>query len=113
MSVVTLVLGKSESYSRLDFPGSPEYFAANCTSACSLATLVLPSGLILKVPLTATSHTSAPSRSRTQDRSAANGVRLSNAHIMRDVLVDRHSGSLDPVYPFGPSQNVFTLDEHL
>src|SRR6266581_7348664 len=100
ISVVTLVRGKSASYSRLDWAGSPEYLGARQTSCCFSATLVVPSALISNVPLTATSHTSAPSRSRTQERSAANGVRLSKAHIgsVKAQLIDTAA----PLIRFNP-----------
>ena len=80
--MVGFVKWKSESYSRLVATGSPRYFGANTGGSCSSATTVVPSGRTRNVHRTATSQTSAPSRSLTQLPEAPNGVRLSTCHMV-------------------------------
>src|ERR1035438_10140951 len=64
------------------------------------------------VPLTETIHTSAPLRSRTQLRSAANSVSFSMAHITQSS-VDLNAGALDPVRAGRPAHDVRAADNHL
>src|SRR2546423_7706576 len=79
---------------------------------------VEPSARTSNVHFTATSHTSAPSRSRTQPRSAANGVRLSTCHMgtlcrKGAQLVDLDGRALDFVAAAGAADDGCASDDYL
>src|SRR5688572_5321369 len=116
MSVVVLVSTRSFSYLMLLVPASSKCSATRNTGGCSSDTSVVPSGRMSNVHFTATSHTSAPLRSRTQPRSAANGVRLSTCHmgsLARRASIDVDGSTLDLVVARRSAEHVSALDQHL